>query len=187
MKKSAGIISTISFQLEFRFLSRCTGVSVKSINGPLLEVHKTLSMRMAMKKNASLSSVLPGLRVQQLCAEQLGDFVSRTMLFKKRILARNSALQSDLDTKLGPVNFSNKEMVTRDFFLWRQKRCPKYLNAVTMLNGIQKLGGFAGSLSRKLFLIYGSKAMCTTLRETNLNTSSKVTRPTMWRSTRGNH
>ena len=63
----------------------------------------------------------------------------------------------------------------------------KVFKRVTMLNGIQKLGGFATSLSRKLFLIHGLKAMCTTLRETNLNTLSKVPRPTMWRSTRGNH
>ena len=68
---------------------------------------------------------------------------------------------------------------------WRRNRCPKHLNAVITLNGIQKLGEFAASLSKRLFLIYGSKPMCTTLRETNLNTSSKVTRPTMWLSTKG--
>src|ERR1051326_6196529 len=37
------------------------------------------------------------------------------------------------------------------------------------------------SSSRKSFLIYGSKAMCTTLRKRSLNSSSKVTSSIMWR------
>jgi hypothetical protein len=48
-----------------------------------------------------------------------------------------------------------------------QERAQRSLRAVTTLNGTQKSGGFVAPSSRKLFLIYWSKAMCTMARETS--------------------
>lgn len=75
----------------------------------------------------------------------------------------------------------------RESFWIETSRCPERLSAAVTLNGTQKPGGFAGSSSRRLSPRCSSKATCTMRREMNRNTSLRVTRPTMWQSTKGQH
>jgi hypothetical protein len=71
------------------------------------------------------------------------------------------------------------------FLLVETRAMPTIFRRGDLVEWNSEAGRVRGVIIKKI--ISDIRIMCTTLRETNLNTSSQVIRAIMWRSTKGKH